>query len=185
MSGIRYNTKDFLQSPATKHDWETPDYLFKWADKRWGPFNLDAAASAENTKCDEYFTEENDALSQNWATSSNFGTKRVWCNPPYGSMYSKFILKAIEELEAGHIFSAVFLIPARVDTKIFQDAIRKNASEIYFIRGRVKFVNGDEKPTPSTFPSCLVWFTRQSVELKGERPVQMYFQGDDKIESQD
>jgi hypothetical protein len=73
--------------------------------------------------------------------------KRVFCNPPYGPEIRKFLERAHEaEL-------AVFLIPARTDTRWFHELVLPLANEIRFIRGRLKF--GDSKNS-APFPSMLV-----------------------------
>ena len=54
----------------------------------------------------------------------------------------------------------VLLIPSRTDTMYFHDNIYESA-DLYFIKGRVKFIHPDEpegKRTPAPFPSMLcVW----------------------------
>lgn len=73
--------------------------------------------------------------------------KRVFCNPPYGPGIGKFLERASEaEL-------AVFLIPARTDTRWFHELVLPKAREIRFIRGRLKF--GDAT-TGAPFPSMVV-----------------------------
>src|ERR1019366_660824 len=65
------------------------------------------------------------------------GARRVFCNPPYGPGLGKWLKRGLEsEL-------AVFLIPARTDTRWFHDIVLPHAKEIRFIRGRLKF--GDAK----------------------------------------
>ena len=77
--------------------------------------------------------------------------RRVFCNPPYGPEIPKFLARAPEaEL-------AVFLVPARTDTRWFHDICLPNATEIRFIKGRLRF--GDGK-YPAPFPSMLVIFGR-------------------------
>lgn len=77
--------------------------------------------------------------------------KRVFCNPPYNRGIEPFLQRATEaEL-------AVFLIPARTDTKWFHDICLPNADEIRFIKGRLKF--GDAKNS-APFPSMLVIFRK-------------------------
>ena len=49
------------------------------------------------------------------------------------------------------------LIPARTDTKYFHNYIYKKATEIRFIKGRLKF--GDAKNS-APFPSMVVIFKR-------------------------
>lgn len=50
---------------SNKDDWETPASLFKNLNEKYS-FDLDAAASDENHKVDNYFTENDDALKQKW-----------------------------------------------------------------------------------------------------------------------
>ena len=79
--------------------------------------------------------------------------KRVFCNPPYGPEISKFLACAPDaEL-------AVFLIPARTDTRWFHEQVLGKATEIRFIRGRLKF-GGAVNSAP--FPSMLAIFRRKS-----------------------
>lgn len=93
-----------MSGPA---NWRTPPDFFEKLHAEFG-FTLDAAASDENAllgrdcgyagdHCDEhqcwtvgrYFTEEDDAISQDWTG------ERVWCNPPYSpaSLLYAFIEK--------------------------------------------------------------------------------------------
>jgi len=51
---------------SQKQDWTTPQAFFDHWDDKYG-FELDAAASFENRKCDRYFDEDDDALAQRWA----------------------------------------------------------------------------------------------------------------------
>jgi len=84
--------------------------------------------------------------------------KRVFCNPPYGPQLRKFLERAPEaEL-------AVFLIPARTDTRWFHEIVLPKAREIRFLKGRLKF-GGAKNSAP--FPSMVVVF-RVNGEVKGE-----------------
>jgi hypothetical protein len=79
--------------------------------------------------------------------------KRVFCNPPYGPEIPRFLCRAHEaEL-------AVFLIPARTDTRWFHEMVLGKAKEIRFIRGRLKF--GDAKNS-APFPSMIVVYERKT-----------------------
>ena len=73
--------------------WGTPDHLYDRANQRWGPFTLDAAASVDNAKCDNFLSEEDDALDPNVRWSG-----RVWLNPPYADI-EPWIAKAQQEVE--------------------------------------------------------------------------------------
>jgi hypothetical protein len=80
---------------------------------------------------------------------SDWSGKRVFCNPPYGPKLGDW-LKRWREAEL-----AVFLIPARTDTRWFHDTVLPNATEIRFLRGRLKF-GGAKYNAP--FPSMVVVF---------------------------
>lgn len=75
--------------------------------------------------------------------------KRVFCNPPYGPGIREWLNRGLEA------DVAVFLIPARTDTRWFHDICLPNAREIRFIRGRLKF--GDAQNS-APFPSMIVVF---------------------------
>jgi DNA N-6-adenine-methyltransferase (Dam) len=77
--------------------------------------------------------------------------KRVFCNPPYGPGIGDWLARG-REAEI-----AVFLIPARTDTRWFHDLVLPVAAEIRFLRGRLKF--GDAKNS-APFPSMIVVFTQ-------------------------
>jgi site-specific DNA-methyltransferase (adenine-specific) len=78
--------------------------------------------------------------------------KRVFCNPPYGPEIRKWIERGFEaEL-------AVYLVPARTDTRWFHDLVIPRAAEIRFIKGRLKF--GDAE-NAAPFPSMLVIFRQE------------------------
>ena len=50
------------------------------------------------------------------------------------------------------------LIPARTDTRYWHDYIMESASEIYLVKGRLKFENGENKQNSAPFPSAVVVF---------------------------
>ena len=51
--------------PSQRDDWGTPKKLFDELNKEFH-FDLDAAASDSNHKCDRYFTVEDNGLMQSW-----------------------------------------------------------------------------------------------------------------------
>ena len=76
----------------------------------------------------------------------------MFCNPPYGPEIPKWLERGLEaEL-------AVFLIPARTDTRWFHDIILPNAEEIRFIKGRPRFGNATNC---APFPSMIVVFRQE------------------------
>lgn len=80
--------------------------------------------------------------------------RRVFCNPPYGRDIPQWLAKAAEATVA------VFLVPARTDTKWWHDYALK-ATEIRFIKGRLKF--GDAT-NAAPFPSVVLIYRRNNGE---------------------
>ena len=125
--------------------WATPQAFFDKYDEKFN-FELDVCATDENAKCDNYFTEKIDGLTQDW-----IGYGNVWMNPPYGREIIHWMEKAYESSLKGA--TVVCLVPARTDTKWWHEYAMKG--EIEFIRGRLKF--GDAKNS-APFPSAVVIF---------------------------
>jgi site-specific DNA-methyltransferase (adenine-specific) len=130
---------------SKRQDWGTPQALFDALDAEFG-FDLDAAASPENAKCERYLSE--DALSVDWHALGN----RIWLNPPYGREIGKWIEKAYLESVAGAC--VVCLTFARTDTQWWHRwALR--AAEVRLIEGRITFA-GASQGAPA--PSCVLIF---------------------------
>ena len=134
---------------SKSNDWATPHQTFNELDNEFN-FTLDPCASDENTKCDKYYTEEDDGLSQDWSNEI------VFMNPPYGREIGKWVEKAYRESLKGAV--VVCLIPARTDTKYWHNFIFPYA-EIRFIKGRLKF-GGSKNSAP--FPSAIVIYNKGS-----------------------
>lgn len=128
--------------------WSTPEDLFNELNDEYH-FDLDVCADETNHKCARYYTEKQDGLSQKWD-----GT--VWCNPPYGRKIAGWIKRCYEYGTTGGI--AVMLIPSRTDTKWWHSYVMK-ASEIQFIKGRLKFGNSKNC---APFPSAIVIFSKSN-----------------------
>jgi site-specific DNA-methyltransferase (adenine-specific) len=80
---------------------------------------------------------------------SSWAGKRVYCNPPYGLGLNKWLLRGLDaEL-------AVYLLPARTDTRWFHEIVLPHAREVRFLRGRLKF--GDAINS-APFPSMVAVF---------------------------
>ena len=132
---------------SSKHQaWETPQELFNALDREFH-FTLDAAATAKNAKCSNFFTVARDGLKQNW------GGQRVFCNPPYGREVKKWVKKAYEEAQKPNTIVCL-LVASRTDTQWFHDYIYDKA-EIRFIRGRLKFEIDGKPGDAAPFPSLI------------------------------
>lgn len=110
---------------STNQSWETPDAL--WAQvNRVFLFTRDVCASAENAKCQAFWSEADSCLDKTWDGVN-------WMNPPYKDM-KKFIHKAFSERQNA---VTVCLIPARTNTRWWHDWCMKG--EVHFIQGRPVF----------------------------------------------
>jgi site-specific DNA-methyltransferase (adenine-specific) len=123
-------------------DWATPKSLYAELDKEFR-FDFDPCPL-------EGFTDGRATLFCSWHG------KRVFCNPPYGPEIPRFLVRATEAEVA------VFLLPARTDTKWFHELVLPKAREIRFIKGRLHF---NESKDAAPFPSMIV------VYGQGERKV--------------
>lgn len=119
---------------SIKQDWETPPEVFDKLNEEFH-FDFDLAANAENTKCERWFSEEEDAMKQPWAGV-------CWLNPPYGKdkdhKLSNWVIKAYHE-SAKDDCTVVMLIPARTNTKWWHEYCMK-ADEVRLVCGRPKFI---------------------------------------------
>jgi site-specific DNA-methyltransferase (adenine-specific) len=127
-------------------EWTTPQTFYDRLNREFD-FTLDPCCTAETAKCDTYFTEADDGLSQSWAGHS------VFMNPPYGRTIKDWVRKAYEESRKPNTI-VVALIPARTDTRYWHDYCME-ASEIRFVKGRLKF---GESNNSAPFPSAVVVF---------------------------
>lgn len=128
--------------------WETPRDIFVKLDAEFR-FSLDVCATADNAKCEHFFSPEDDGLSQTWEGS-------CWMNPPYGREISKWVKKAYDESRRDGV-RVVALLPARTCTAWWHEWVVK-AKEIRFLRGRLRFV-GARWDAP--FPSVVVLFEKE------------------------
>ena len=102
---------------SKKQDWATPQYIFDYCD-RFYRYGLDAAATAENSKCKRYITPEQDSLGTDWSAEyPEVGS--VWLNPPYGRGVKHWMKKCHDEADKGLTVSA--LVMARTDTRWWHD----------------------------------------------------------------
>lgn len=126
-------------------EWETPKDLYDKLNEEFS-FDLDPCSTDKNHKTVLYYTKQENGLKQSW------GGCRVFCNPPY-SQVKQWVRKAYHEShKPGTVI--VMLLPARTDTKWFQDYCL-HRSEVRFIRGRLKFSSAKYN---APFPSMLVIF---------------------------
>lgn len=135
-------------------------------DAALGPFTLDVAAAAHNTKCARYFTFEMNGLTQSWAG------ERVWCNPPY-SRIGAWVEKAWREHQGTD--GIAMLLPAnRTEQGWWQQMVEplreRSALSVLFLPGRLNFIAAgatDVKPGErSPFGCCLLTWGLDTTPLR-------------------
>ena len=139
--GMTLNTDLMFSSKTDMHS--TPQAFYDGLDQEFH-FTLDPCATADNAKCEKFYTEADDGLAQSWEGET------VFMNPPYGREIGAWIEKCTAEMYSAR--TIVALLPARTDTRWFHDYIYGKA-EIRFVKGRLKF--GDAK-NAAPFPSMVV-----------------------------
>lgn len=140
---------DLCNQNSGKINWGTPKKLFDYLNNIY-KFDLDPCSDGTNNLCDDYFTEEDDGLLQDW------GGRNVFMNPPYNRETGKWIEKAYKESLKGAV--VVCLIPCRPDASYWHKWIFPYARSIFFIQGRLHF--GESKQT-APFPSAIIVFDKE------------------------
>lgn len=152
-------------------NWGTPIELFQQLEAMFGKFDLDAAASDNWSMCPNYITKEMDALNPN----TPWNGTNIFLNPPYGRMIPKFLNRVLQEIESPEqpAKSIICLLPAKTDTKWFHDIVYKFASEIIFIKGRLKFRTPSElnaRDNTAMFSSMIACFGTKCL-FKANQPL--------------
>ncbi len=133
---------DAALTSSSYTDWRTPPKLFAYANARYGPFTLDAAADPQNALVPDFIGVTEDALAEltHWPG-------RVWCNPPYGRGVRAWPLKASTEVLGNHADLVCMLLGARTDT-VYWSRIHETASEVVLLNGRLTFKGECEDRKP-------------------------------------
>lgn len=123
----------------------TPVSLFRLLHRQYR-FDLDACATAENTKCRRFISPAEDGLATEWSCRSAF------VNPPYGKALAAWTARAVEQTAIGGPCGlAALLLPAYGSPAWWHENVLPYA-ELRFIRGRVHFGGRDR---PAAFSSVL------------------------------
>lgn len=128
-------------------EWYTPRHIrAAVVQALGGTVDLDPCADPERTfPASQHFTKEDNGLVRRWPG-------RVYMNPPYGRTIGQWTTKLRDELTEGWCLEAVALLPARVDTRWWQEL---PTHDLCFIAGRLRF-SGYEQSAP--FPSAALYF---------------------------
>lgn len=108
----------------------------------------------------KYQLQKEDGLSGNWYSKN-------WCNPPFADC-GKFVKKAAIEQAKGK--TTYMLIPARPETKYWQDWILQNGKanrknvEVTFLKKGLKFINPDTKEEMGVYKNPLAYVVFRGVD---------------------
>ena len=142
-----------MSARAMRDDWATPASVFDPLNAEFG-FTLDAAALPHNAKCERYLTPEDDALDEVTYWGNRRQREVVWLNPPYGHKNLLLWMGRARREAQWCAATVVCLVPAHTGQRWWHEHVADGkASEIRWLRGRVKFV-GAAGCAP--FPSCVV-----------------------------
>lgn len=116
----------------------TPDDLWNVLDAEF-EFTLDAAASRENARCASYYTEHDDALSDDspWHGRTTYSHRSIFCNPPWSNP-APWLEKAY--IEAQKSPSAVVVVVLHETNSKRVAPWLDKATEIRHLVGRPQFV---------------------------------------------
>lgn len=172
--------------------WRTPENIFWGINSLYGPLVLDLFTDGENSKCEAFYTAEDNALTQDWSLHLEELHGAAFGNPPYSraSMHEDHYITGMRYImqhaaamrEKGGRY--VFLIKAATSEVWWPE----DADHVAFIRGRLGFdlpewfIPKDEKqvPTGAFFAGAVVIFdkswrgpamsyiNRKDLEARGE-----------------
>lgn len=172
--------------------WRTPENIFWGINAMFGPLVLDLFSDGENSKCEAYYTAEDNALTQDWSARLEELNGAAFGNPPYSRASQhedqyitgmRYIMQHASAMrEKGGRY--VFLIKAATSEVWWPE----DADHIAFIRGRIGFdlptwfVPKDEKqvPTGAFFAGAVAVFdkswrgpamsyiSRKALEARGD-----------------
>lgn len=163
-------------------EWRTPPGFYHFASAMWGPYDLDVAATPENSMCPRFYTEADNAVSVDIPWDG-----RVWCNPPY-SRIMPWVEKALWEVYSKRRCPHVtMLLPPNVDTEWFH--LGAHRATTYLLRGRIRFMDptGRKRMAPRdgnivmTFPGIgqiqtLDWMSYRIIHPAIRNPRRFQYQ---------
>lgn len=148
--------------------WRSPDPLYWGINAKFGPFTLDLFTDGQNSKCPNYYTAEDNALTQDWSEKLKELGGAAYGNPPYsratyhdkqavtGMVHIMEYAQAMREKGGRYIF----LIKAATSETWWPEY----ADHVAFIRGRIGFdlpdwfvpANEKQKPSGAFFAGAVV-----------------------------
>jgi len=136
-----------VQKPGrSKQDYGTPIQLIHAVEARWDALRVDLAATAENAKCGEYLTPEDNSLECDWIHC--IGDGLAWLNPPFADI--------APWAKRCYVYSdnnIILLVPASIGAEWFAAHVEGKA-KVVGLRPRLTF-EGCKDPYPKDCMLCL------------------------------
>lgn len=153
---INYDGHKFMaralpkQKPGrSKQDYQTPSAFLAAVKHRLSivTFDIDLAASGQNTAARRYYSEAQNALVQPWKVGLGWN----WLNPPFANI-GPWAERAWLQSQEGA--QTAMLVPAGVGANWFRDFVHGKA-QVLLLNGRITFV-GETMPYPKD--CCLLLY---------------------------
>ena len=121
------------QKPGkSKQDYSTPKDFIDAVEKLFGPLAWDLACGETNNKAPNFYTEEDDSLSQDWTKLEG----NLWLNPPFGKI-APWAKKCASSISCGK--RILLLTPASVGSNWFRDYVYDKALTVFALNPRLSF----------------------------------------------
>ncbi|GIU15701.1 lambda phage type II restriction-modification system DNA N-6-adenine-methyltransferase Dam [Shewanella sp. c952] len=174
LAKLKQQTQHYLKEVGDQ--WQTPPALFWGVFAKFGPFVLDLFTDGSNNKCPNFYTVEDNALTQDWTAELKGG--KAYANPPYSRAsiedgnavtgMRSIIKKTLLEREQGA--KMVYVIKSATSEVWWPE----DADHVCFIRGRISFdlpewfkpANKKQEASSAGFACAIAVFDK---EWQGER----------------
>lgn len=158
---IAERTGASLNRGNSRQDYGTPRVFLDAVEARFGELQFDLAATAENAVTTEYYDENINALSSDWAANlASFVNCLAWLNPPFADIApwaercARFSSPRLRIL---------LLVPASVGSNWFAEHVHKKAV-VLGLSPRLTFV-GMKDPYPKDLILCAFGFGCSGFDL--------------------
>ena len=159
------------QKPGrSRQDYVTPVEFIEAVTRRWGPIDVDLAASDGQERAPVWVTPEMDTFSVDWTLFAGL----LWINPEFKDA-ARTLAKALASMGCGRVI--LVLLPASVSTDYFAKYVWPAAgplARVITVRPRIAF-EGEEQGYPKDLmlvgyglePGFETWNWKEQLEMAG------------------
>ena len=162
---------------ATRDDYLTPTEIIEYVldTNNLETFDCDVCCSKDNIPAKFRYRKDGLFLDSGKKVSDADGLTGTWfpvnwCNPPF-PLCKHFIQKAVKEQKKG--FTTYMLIPARTETKYWQENILSGGRaenpniDVEFLRKGICFIHPDTEKKMPVFKNSLAIVTFKGIKTNG------------------